>query len=71
MIGDLDYNLRDGLPLEDPVRLRYPHHAFEMLPPFDRPRVLDAGCGPAMSTLEQVQLGGEQVIGTDIDRPSL
>lgn len=42
-----------------------------MLPPFDQPRVLDAGCGPAMSTLERVQLGGEQVIGTDIHRPSV
>lgn len=41
-----------------------------MLPPLDKPRILDIGCGSGVPTVELARLSQGQVIGLDID-PSL
>ena len=42
-----------------------------MLPPMDRPRVLDVGCGPGGPTLELARLIRGEIVGLDIHQPSL
>jgi len=42
-----------------------------MLPPLDRPRILDIGCGSGIPTLELARLSQGEVIGIDVDQPAL
>lgn len=42
-----------------------------MLPPLDKPRILDIGCGSGVPTLELARLSRGEVIGIDIDRKAL
>jgi SAM-dependent methyltransferase len=51
--------------------LVYTRRAFQMLPPLDKPRILDIGCGTGVSTLEIARLSGGNVIALDIDRQAL
>ena len=51
--------------------LEYTRQAFDMLPPLDKPRVLDIGCGSGAPTLELARLTGGKVTGIDIDRAAL
>jgi len=51
--------------------LRYTRKAFRMIPPMDKPRILDIGCGSGIPTLELARLSQGQVIGIDIDQPAL
>ncbi|MDH4272888.1 MAG: class I SAM-dependent methyltransferase, partial [Candidatus Aminicenantes bacterium] len=41
--------------------------AFRVLPPLDKPHILDIGCGSGVPTMELARLSGGQVIGLDID----
>jgi SAM-dependent methyltransferase len=45
--------------------------AFAALPPVDRPRILDAGCGSGAPTLELARLSGGTVVALDLDFGSL
>ena len=47
--------------------LKYTRKAFRMLPPLDKPRILDIGCGSGVPTVELARLSQGQVIGLDID----
>jgi SAM-dependent methyltransferase len=47
--------------------LKYTRRAFRMLPPMERPRILDIGCGSGVPTLELARLGGGEVTGIDIE----
>jgi ubiquinone/menaquinone biosynthesis C-methylase UbiE len=51
--------------------LKYTRKAFRMLPKFDKPRILDIGCGSGAPTMELARLGQGEVIGIDIDQPAL
>ncbi len=51
--------------------LKYTRQACDMLPPLDKPRVLDIGCGSGAPTLELAGLTHGKVTGIDIDRAAL
>jgi len=51
--------------------LKYTRKAFRMLPPLDKPRVLDVGCGSGVPTMELARLSNGQIIGLDINQPLL
>ncbi len=56
--------LREGLS-------KYTRKAFHMLPKLDNPRVLDVGCGSGVPTMELAKLSTGQIIGLDVNQPSL
>jgi SAM-dependent methyltransferase len=47
--------------------LKYLRKAYRVLPPLDKPRILDIGCGSGVPTIELARLSGGQVMGFDID----
>ena len=51
--------------------LKYTRKAFRMLPPLDKPRILDIGCGSGMPTMELARLSNGEVVGLDIDQDAL
>jgi ubiquinone/menaquinone biosynthesis C-methylase UbiE len=51
--------------------LKYTRKAFRMLPPLDKPRILDIGCGSGLPTLELARLTDGEITGIDIDRKML
>ena len=51
--------------------LKYTRKAFRMLPPLDKPRILDVGCGSGFPTMELARLTNGEVTGMDIDRELL
>ncbi len=42
-----------------------------MLPTFDRPRILDIGCGSGLPTVELARLSGGEIVGIDTDDAAL
>jgi len=56
--------LREGLS-------KYTRKAFHMLPELDKPRILDVGCGSGVPTMELARLSNGQIIGLDVNQPSL
>ena len=56
--------LREGLS-------KYTRKAFQMLPELDKPRILDVGCGSGVPTMELARLSNGQIIGLDVNQPSL
>ena len=56
--------LREGL-------AKYTGKAFKLIPKLDRPRILDVGCGSGIPTMELARLSGGEIIGLDVDQPSL
>lgn len=71
MTKGLSSEIREDLPGEGLGRGQYTEQAFRMLPTLDAPRILDVGCGTGGPTLQLAQLSRGQVIGLDIDEPSL
>jgi SAM-dependent methyltransferase len=51
--------------------LEHSRQAYRLLPRFERPRILDIGCGQGQQTMELARLTGSDVIGIDIDREAL
>lgn len=51
--------------------LVHSRHAFRLLPPLRRPRILDIGCGKGQQTLELARLGAGEVTGIDVDESAL
>jgi SAM-dependent methyltransferase len=51
--------------------LKYTRKAFQVLPPIERPRILDIGCGTGVCTLELIRLSGGSVVAVDIDKKAL
>lgn len=51
--------------------LRYTRQAFALLPPRERPRLLDLGCGEGLPTIELARLGKGEVVGIDTDPVAL
>ena len=59
---------------KDEIRKRlckYTRKAFLTLPPNDKPRILDIGCGSGVSTLELAELSNGEITGIDIDQSAL
>jgi ubiquinone/menaquinone biosynthesis C-methylase UbiE len=50
---------------------KYTRKAFYMLPPLDKPHILDIGCGSGVPTLELAQLCNGHVTGVDINQSLL
>jgi ubiquinone/menaquinone biosynthesis C-methylase UbiE len=58
----------------DPFRanfLKYTRMAWEMLPPMDRPDILDIACGSGIPTIELAKWSGGTVTGLDLDMEAL
>ena len=51
--------------------IKYTRKAFEMLPPVEKPRILDVGCGTGVPTMELARLSQGEIIGLDIDQTAL
>ena len=51
--------------------LKYTRKAFNLLPKLDKPRILDAGCGSGLPTIELAKLSNGKVVGIDIDQSLL
>jgi ubiquinone/menaquinone biosynthesis C-methylase UbiE len=51
--------------------LKYTRKAFKLLPNLDKPRILDAGCGSGLPTIELAKLSKGKVVGVDIDQSLL
>lgn len=51
--------------------LEHSRRAYRLLPPLDRPRILDIGCGQGLQTMELARLNEGEVIGIDIDEAAL
>lgn len=51
--------------------VKYTRKAFKMLPPVEKPRILDVGCGTGVPTMELANLSNGEIIGLDIDQTSL
>lgn len=59
---------------KDRLRRRFIKHtrrAFRALPALDRPRILDVGCGSGLPSMELARLSRGEILGIDIDQPSL
>ena len=60
--------------LEEKDRIRanlnkYTRKAFEALPPMDRPRILEIGCGSGVPTLELARLSNGEITTIDVAQP--
>ncbi len=51
--------------------LKYTRKAFHTLPKLDRPRILDAGCGTGVPTMELAKLSNGEITALDIDQTLL
>ncbi|MDY6917368.1 MAG: methyltransferase domain-containing protein [Chloroflexota bacterium] len=71
MTNDVLSELREELATEGAFRCHYTRRAFLMLPPLDRPRILDVGCGYGGPTVELARLSRGHVVGLDIDQQRL
>jgi len=71
MVKDALSEIHQYFQREDSGRLSYTRKAFRMLPTLDRPRILDIGCGLGGPTLQLARLSQGNIIGIDIDTPSL
>ena len=68
---DIMSEIRDAIPTVSARRDECTRRAFHMLPPLDRPRILDVGCGRGGPTLELARLSQGEVIGLDIHQSDL
>ena len=50
---------------------KYTKKAFQMLPKFDNPCILDIGCGTGVPTMKLARLSNGQIIGLDINQTLL
>jgi ubiquinone/menaquinone biosynthesis C-methylase UbiE len=69
--NEMIFKIHEELPRQGVGRDRYTRRAYEMLPAFDEPRILDIGCGSGAPTLELARISGGQVIGIDVHPPYL
>jgi SAM-dependent methyltransferase len=51
--------------------LVFSRETYGKLPPMEKPRILDIGCGSGLLTLELAALGGGEIVGIDIDAGAL
>jgi SAM-dependent methyltransferase len=65
-LNELFFEIHRDMPRQGPGRNRYTRQAYELLPPLERPRILDIGCGPGQPTMELARLSGGKVVGIDI-----
>ena len=50
---------------------KYTRKAFNLIPPYKKPCILDVGCGTGVPTIELAKLSSGHIIGIDIDEISL
>lgn len=71
MTGDVVSEIQDGLSSWGVGRERYTARAYRMIPPIERPSILDIGCGSGGLTVALARLSGGWVTGVDIHGPDL
>ena len=71
MARDIFFEIHQDLPREGVGKDKYTRKAFRMLPRFEKPRILDVGCGPGSPTIELAKLSNGHVIGIDVHQPYL
>jgi len=70
-LADIRCRLFADLDRMSPGRRVHMKHAYDLLPPLERPRILDLGCGRGGPTLELARISGGRVIGIDVDGAAL
>ncbi len=65
------FEIHKDLEREAPGRDKYTRQAFEIIPPLEKPRILDIGCGPGGATRELARISGGFVTGLDFYFPYL
>ncbi len=69
-MDDVFFELHSNLPREGPGSDETTRRAFEMLPErFNKPLILDIGCGPGMQTLELARCCQGEIIAIDNHQP--
>jgi len=71
MAIDILSEIREAIPTESERRNECTRRAFHMLPPVDKPHILDIGCGRGGPTLELARLSQGEVTGLDIRQSDL
>jgi len=51
--------------------LEHSRKAYRLLPRFEKPRILDIGCGHGQQTMELAYLSESEVLGIDIDKAAI
>lgn len=69
MTEELDFQIYKDLVREGLTK--YTRRAFKMILKLDRPAILDVGCGSGIPTMELAWLSDGEIIGLDVDQPSL
>jgi SAM-dependent methyltransferase len=69
--GDILDEIHGPLLGKSSGRIGYTRQAYRLLPPLDRPNILDLGCGPGVPTLELARLSRGVVTGMDTHQPYL
>ena len=71
MAGGVRSELHDGLLEASLERRAWTARAWHLLPPLDRPSILDIGCGRGGPTLQLAELSQGQIWGIDVDMAAL
>jgi ubiquinone/menaquinone biosynthesis C-methylase UbiE len=50
---------------------KYTRQAFRLLPPLEKPRLLDIGCGTGVDTLELARISSAEIVALDSDSEAL
>jgi SAM-dependent methyltransferase len=65
------FEIHQDMEREAPGRDKYTRQAFEIIPPLEKPLILDIGCGPGGATRELARLSSGFVTGLDFYFPYL
>ncbi len=71
MDWDIFFDIHKDLPREGCGHDEYTQQAFEMIPPINKPQILDIGCGPGLQTIKLAKISNGHITAIDIHQPFL